>query len=170
MRSVPRRHAARTPQPCGAHPCHATHPPPVTLHARPCHAARPPCHAARAPLSCCAPPPVTLHAPPLSCCAQSQHPVTPVERSESEVAGLRDCARNDEVEGTTLCGTHPPVMRRAKDAAPGSQREHQRGWSSAASRRSKRCVSRLRASRSVSRFSGRSPSPAAALTTMHTLA
>ena len=89
------------------------------------------------PLSCCASP-VTLRAPPLSCCAQSQHPEMPVERSEPGVPGFRDYARNDEVEeqpkpevpglcdyarndpveDTAPCGTHPPVMRRAKDAQP----------------------------------------------------
>ena len=58
--------------------------------------------------------------------------------------------------------TRAPVMLRApfrhaprkRRTAPGSERERQRGWSSAATRRSKRCASRLRVSRSVSRFSG----------------
>ena len=49
---------------------------------------------------------------PLSCCAQSQHPERPVERSEPEVPGFRDCARNDEVEGPTLCGEHRNVTLR----------------------------------------------------------
>ena len=43
----------------------------------------------------------------------------PVERSEPEVPGFRDYARNDEVEDPTLCGQYrdvtlsPPVMLRA---------------------------------------------------------
>ena len=74
---------------------------PVMLGATPCRAAR----------------------TPLSCCAQSQHPEMPVERSEPEVPGFRDYARNDEVEDSTLCGQYldvtlrPPVMLRAVAAS-----------------------------------------------------
>ena len=77
----------------------------------------------RTPLSC--------RGHPLPCCAQSQHPERPVERSEPEVPGFRDYARNDEVErsepevpglcdyarndeiaGPTLCGEHRDVTLR----------------------------------------------------------
>ena len=37
----------------------------------------------------------------------------PVERSELEVAGFRDYARNDEVEDPTLCGEYRDVTLRA---------------------------------------------------------
>ena len=57
-----------------------------------------PCHAARTTLSRC---------------AQSQHPERPVERSEPGVAGFRDYARNDEVEGATLCGEYRVVTLHA---------------------------------------------------------
>ena len=56
-------------------------------------------------LSCRAHPPCHAVRTPLSCCAQSQHPERPVERSEPEVPGLCDCARNDEVEDST-----PPAI------------------------------------------------------------
>ena len=85
----------------------------------------PPCHAARTSLSCRAHTPVMPGAHPchagrttLSCCAQSQHPERPVERSEPEVAGFRDYARNDEVEDATLYGEYRDVMRRARPVMP----------------------------------------------------